>query len=117
MNEKYFCLVCGNRFNEANRSENTGGYYCPKCGHDKLLHETLKSKPFSPALLNWLNPWIPKAEQLPPDGHTVDCKRMGNIRQPLYYDNEFGEWFDKHDELYADVTHWRELPPMPEVTR
>jgi len=110
MSEKYFCLICGHRFDEADRSENTGGYYCPECGHDKLLHESLKSKPFLASLLDWLNPWHPASE--PPE-NIIEKKlllmEINSTTKRRYW--RIGRWLSRNESLGICIG-WRELPPM-----
>jgi len=84
MSEKYFCLICGHRFDEADRSENTGGYYCPKCGHDRILHASIKDKPdVINALRDWLDSWHPASDPPENSRHVLLARETARIGAPL----------------------------------
>jgi len=132
MNEKYFCLICGHKFDDPHKSENTGSSYCPKCRHPELLHESLKSKSFLPSLLDWLDPWHPATEPPEKRNYILDSWFSHDV-VVKYYDEEedqdlvckgymnitCGAWLDWiHDDM-KNVIGWKymnDLPPVPEKT-
>jgi hypothetical protein len=105
MKTKYICLNCGHMFDAIKKSSNPYKFgECPECESDEYLEDDTD---VADALRSWLDPWHPATE--PPEDGTYIVFGLGKIAMDVWHD---GGW---HYSSFQAVTHWRDLPPMPEV--
>jgi DNA-directed RNA polymerase subunit RPC12/RpoP len=112
MKTKYFCLNCGHAFDVVDKSDFDKLGACPKCTSDNYLEDDID---IADALRDWLNPWHPASE--PPEANKELLLIINNkfYATGKYDERLSGNWLVDGWGRMDDITHWRDLPPIPEV--